>query len=338
MNGTQHRYIFNGTLVVDTGLHVGSGYGNPRTEATIVRDQSGRPYIPGSSFKGALRSTVENLIAALDIGLVSCQLIDSDTFPCITVNQNLRADYTALRESPDTDEDDLMAFLFGSSDADRKLCHTCELFGSPVLASKLKIADLPRLPLTEQPDVLTNEAYALARHIVDKTDDNVLGSAPAERIIDEIVQAISTYQRDGRQGPDTEVRHGVGIDRDTRTARERIKFDYEAVPPDTQFRWELILEDPSPTDLQLLAVGLQEMRLGHVPLGGNTSRGTGRCKLQIESITQVNFTDRDSLLTYLLQSAVPTEETPPRPAGESLSINEFFTQRIESLFGEVQED
>jgi CRISPR-associated RAMP protein (TIGR02581 family) len=57
-------YTFGGTLVLDTALHIGSGGGGTSqggardVDATVIRDAAGRPYIPGSSLRGALRAAL----------------------------------------------------------------------------------------------------------------------------------------------------------------------------------------------------------------------------------------------------------------------------------------
>lgn len=246
------RIVLTGHLKTTTGLHVGSGYGSERTDATVVRDAWGDPFIPGSSFKGALRSTVERTIAGLSgVGIRSCQLTESPDSDCLTTNREWQKEYTALQESMsgvNFDEKRLITFLNGS----HGLCDTCWLFGSPYNQSRLLVKDLPWRP-GNQPD--------------------------AEK-----------------RG---EIRHGVGIDRDTQTARDQIKFDFEALPSQLAFAVELVVERPSPLDQALLAVGLQEMALGFVPLGGIRSRGLGQCQLHMEEVQRVNLGDKAGLLAWL---------------------------------------
>jgi len=56
----EKRYLFLGVLTLKTGLHVGSGWaaGSP-SNSPVIRTPDGKPFIPGSSFKGAFRSNVE---------------------------------------------------------------------------------------------------------------------------------------------------------------------------------------------------------------------------------------------------------------------------------------
>lgn len=257
---TSTRYFLAGELITDTGLHVGSGYGSARTDATVVRDFWGRPYIPGSSFKGALRSAVERLIAGLvDSSLQSCQLIDGTSI-CLSTDRTRQDSFSDLAEQ-NPPEKALIDFL---NDPAKGLCDTCMLFGSPFSQARLSVADLP-----------------------------LAGTA--------------------EQAAASEIRHGVGIDRDTLTARERIKFDFEALPSQLHFAVELTLDRPSALDLGLLALGLQEMALGLVPLGGIRSRGLGRCTLALQTVGRVDLSDKKAVLASLL-SGKPAAGEPVDPA------------------------
>jgi len=242
------RYTLTGQLITDTGLHVGSGFSNPRTDAAVVRDAWGRPYIPGSSFKGVLRSTVERMIAGLDGNLItSCQLTDGFAH-CLSTNQERQQRYSRLQESQVT-EAAMVDFLRGPEG----LCDTCWLFGSPFVQSRLYVTDLAQAP-------------------------RQTGQTP---------------------DPQSEIRHGVGIDRETLTARDQIKFDYEVLPSQLAFTVELIVDRPSPLDRILLALGLQELRQGFAPLGGIRSRGLGRCTLQLGRLQRLDLGSRAALLAYL---------------------------------------
>jgi CRISPR-associated RAMP protein (TIGR02581 family) len=274
------RYILHGQMITDTGLHVGSGYGSPRTNATVVRDMEQRPYIPGSSFKGALRSTVERLIAGLPGSKVtSCQLAE-DYADCLTTDKTRQQKYQDLQEHfarKEKTEQDLIDFL---KDGDG-LCDTCRLFGSPFSQSRLLVRDLT---------LTSNEG-------------KVAG----------------------------EIRHGVGIDRETLTAREKIKFDFEALPSQLQFEAELIVERPSPLDLALLALGLREMELGFVPLGGIRSRGLGRCHLASLEVRELDLTNKTAVLSFLRQSRPASQEQARQLAGQPKDASEFIEQHLTEL-------
>ena len=230
----ESRYFFSGKILLLNELHIGSGKGDGSTDALVIRDHNDRPFIPGSSLRGALRSTIERI--ALSIGLEPCLLIKDK--PCVTTSDDIREKFNEL------DASDIPAFLSNDS----MVCPVCQLFGSRVVASKIKIPDLPIL------------------------DDN---------------------------GFKTSIRDGVAIDRDTETAKDGAKFDFESVPKDIRFKFELIGENLIPRDLTLLAIGLKELKESNFWLGGNTARGLGRCQLE-EELNIKYFKGAKGLKDYLL--------------------------------------
>ncbi|MCS6862323.1 MAG: RAMP superfamily CRISPR-associated protein, partial [Abditibacteriales bacterium] len=64
----QNRVTLKGTLTAQTALRIGAGRatGVTGTDLPVVRDATGKPYIPGSSFKGALRAYVESLVRSVN--------------------------------------------------------------------------------------------------------------------------------------------------------------------------------------------------------------------------------------------------------------------------------
>jgi CRISPR/Cas system CSM-associated protein Csm3 (group 7 of RAMP superfamily) len=73
-------------------------------------------------------------------------------------------------------------------------------------------------------------------------------------------------------------RDGVGIDRDTETAAERIKFDFEVLERGCDFDFRLELENATSDDMALLYILLKEMERG-IDVGGKKMRGLGRVTL-----------------------------------------------------------
>ena len=56
------RYLFTGRLVMESGLHIGGGRDTlTTTDSAVMKYIDDRPFIPGSSMKGAFRSTVERV-------------------------------------------------------------------------------------------------------------------------------------------------------------------------------------------------------------------------------------------------------------------------------------
>lgn len=244
------RYHITGRLVMDTALHIGGGR-NPAaaTDSPVVRDGAGRPFIPGSSLKGAFRAAVERLVPNIP-HLRTCGLSDA---PDACANR-LREE---LKDRKNIPEDELLAIL------DRILCDTCRTFGMTHLASVALFHDAP----------------------------------------------LSEVWRNLPEVP-TQIRDGVGIDRDSERAREGIKYDFEVVPPQTSFDFALTLENPTERDLGLVALGLQEFIAGMIPLGGIRSRGLGRCHLEGVKVESVDFGNAKAMTAYLLNGHMTEEATP----------------------------
>lgn len=98
-----------------------------------------------------------------------------------------------------------------------------------------------------------------------------------------------------------QVRDGVVIDRDSRTAVDRLKYDYEVIPPGSQFQLCIDLENPNGSDLALLGAALFEWHAGS-SLGGFTSRGLGRFHLKDIKLSGVDLNDPGQCLKFLTET------------------------------------
>lgn len=116
------RYRLRATLRTLTGLRIGSAKSLDvaSTDLPVVRDGLGRPYIPGSSLKGSLRSGLEALLRGL--GHEALRACDPFRAPCIPPDP-------APGSPP--------------PDPTRELCTACGLFGSQHMAGRLFVHDLP---------------------------------------------------------------------------------------------------------------------------------------------------------------------------------------------------
>jgi CRISPR-associated RAMP protein (TIGR02581 family) len=128
------RVRFEGQLRMNSALHVGSGSEASHADATVLRHADGRPFIPGSSLKGALRSHLERLSqspALADVGVESCLLYPDHPQETTAPNCPTPGWVDAGKDATSAEEEQFEA-----------LCHTCTLFGSPILAGKVRIPDL----------------------------------------------------------------------------------------------------------------------------------------------------------------------------------------------------
>jgi CRISPR-associated RAMP protein (TIGR02581 family) len=242
------RYDLRGYLLTETGLHIGAGGSLTvvGSDNPIVRDINGLPYIPGSSFKGVLRSLVEALVRAISPEgdnrqePRACDPLDQGKW-CIPPRPQMEEWQMQVQNNQMTQQE-LDARIWKES------CTVCRLFGSPWLASKVKVQDL----------YLAEGASWIGR---------------------------------------VEVRDGVAIDRDTETVSGGRKYDFEVVPRGTKFSLRIRADNASAEELGLLFLGLREFSNGGVWVGGNTSRGLGRVRVDWDEFELVE--GRDGLLDYL---------------------------------------
>jgi CRISPR/Cas system CSM-associated protein Csm3 (group 7 of RAMP superfamily) len=78
-----------------------------------------------------------------------------------------------------------------------------------------------------------------------------------------------------------EVRDGVGISRETRTAADSVKFDVEVVPAGTRFRGRIRFKNPADYEVGFLAQALWMLHEGILLLGGKSARGLGWVQVEV---------------------------------------------------------
>ena len=113
--------------------------------------------------------------------------------------------------------------------------------------------------------------------------------------------------------PITEVRDGVGLDRDSRLAVPGVKYNFESLPPGTRFHFRCSAENLDDEGEALLAAGILELCNGHLPLGGKVTRGLGSVSLDAKSlnIARTDFTDVDDCLRFFRGDLAPEDPNPP---------------------------
>ncbi len=110
----------------------------------------------------------------------------------------------------------------------------------------------------------------------------------------------------GTENPIAEVRDGVRIDHEKRTAADKAKFDIELLPAGTKFklRFELLISefhsDTQRTQLlHGLAVALQGFESSAIHLGRRKRRGYGECRVTQWQASYYDLRQRDGLLAWL---------------------------------------
>jgi CRISPR-associated RAMP protein (TIGR02581 family) len=138
----QNRHRFRGTLEMQTALHIGGGrVTSNNSNSPVVLTPEGVPFIPGSSFKGALRSVVEKFVPLLPGDFFTCALLEPGEAEqvegkklCSTARQQEIA-----QDRREKTAEQVAAIL---EQARKDCCDTCKLFGSPFAASRVSVKDL----------------------------------------------------------------------------------------------------------------------------------------------------------------------------------------------------
>jgi CRISPR-associated protein Csm3 len=115
-----------------------------------------------------------------------------------------------------------------------------------------------------------------------------------------------------------ELRNGVGIDRDKELAASGVLYDFEAVPPETGFELRVTVDNPTEADVGLLLYLFNELHLGNLTLGGKTSRGLGRVRVDWEMIEEITLEAGNPFAALLssrdlLSPTSPTSSPEPVP-------------------------
>ena len=93
-----NRYVVTGKLVTEAPLHVGGAAPDQDSDAPFLRDSTG-PYIPGSSLRGVMRSSLERILQSLG-GDRGCVLFARGLHSrCLTDQVNLEKFQKPLRGS-----------------------------------------------------------------------------------------------------------------------------------------------------------------------------------------------------------------------------------------------
>ena len=153
----KNRLELTGTLWTVTALRISQGRSLEPigSDLPVVKDALGRPPIPGSSFKGALRSRLESFLRGIDESLVANPAIEDEwAIPYQDVTQNgvllkkgistLKAEADEIFKNDSGKESKKDKWLTDQISAKTDLASL--LLGSPWMASKFQVRDLTVLP------------------------------------------------------------------------------------------------------------------------------------------------------------------------------------------------
>jgi CRISPR-associated RAMP protein (TIGR02581 family) len=131
----ENRLRITGELVAVTGVRVGMSAESAMPTATdlpVIKDANGRPFIPGSSLRGAVRAHIERIVRAFEPSVGNGR----GALDPIDVRK-----YNSLYDGKSEEQ-----IFEVSSRVD-------QVFGSPKLASRVRFTDLPLLTEGAEPEL-----------------------------------------------------------------------------------------------------------------------------------------------------------------------------------------
>ncbi len=132
----KNRLEITGKLTTITALRISAGRSTEPigTDLPVIKDALGHPLIPGSSFKGAMRSRLESFLRGIDSSFAE----DPGDFTSSSRTQYVKD----LKDTYKNNDLELTQQLLEMTDL---ISH---LFGSPWIASKFQVRDLTVVPDT----------------------------------------------------------------------------------------------------------------------------------------------------------------------------------------------
>lgn len=136
----KNRLELTGTLITITALRISAGRSTEPigSDLPVIKDAFDRPLIPGSSFKGALRSRLESFLRGINPDFAANPAVESEW--SITPDEMSDFKESIKNLKPAEKEDRLHTFIIDNTDL------VSYLFGSPWLASKFQVRDLTVFP------------------------------------------------------------------------------------------------------------------------------------------------------------------------------------------------
>lgn len=147
----KNRLEITGTLTTVTALRISAGRSTEPigSDLPVIKDALGRPLIPGSSFKGALRSRLESFLRGINPSLAANPAIEAEwsiTKERLNGENGIKEEIEKElenypeKERPAKRDELLTNKIINETDL---ISH---LFGSPWLASKFQVRDLTVIP------------------------------------------------------------------------------------------------------------------------------------------------------------------------------------------------
>lgn len=134
----KNRLEITGILKTVTALRISAGRSTEPigSDLPVIKDALGRPLIPGSSFKGALRSRLESFLRGINPRFAANPALETEWSITQERMSHFKNEQIIKKDKLQEKEENLHNFIIENTDL------ISLLFGSPWLSSKLQIRDL----------------------------------------------------------------------------------------------------------------------------------------------------------------------------------------------------
>ncbi|WP_017741236.1 CRISPR-associated RAMP protein Csx7 [Scytonema hofmannii] len=339
----KNRLEITGTLTTITALRISTGRSSEPigSDLPVIKDSLGNPLIPGSSFKGAMRSRLESFLR----GILRHENLKKErqlvANPAIEEEWSLTS--SELKKIKELNLQQLLILYqlqitedFQDLSLDELIKYIQDKDLLPDHATKAKIINIKQLNLEQ---LIILRQVGKTENFLNLTFEEVIQLIQAEDLLleDELNKLKEKYKNDFAltsviqkntdlvshlfgspwiaskfQVRDLTVvrdtwfgqyqeRDGVAIDRDTETAADGKLYDFQVVPASTQFEFKAVVENAEPGELGLLMIGLHQFETEQIPLGGGRSRGLGVVKLEIDKMYWLDVNNDPEKLLTYLQ-------------------------------------
>ncbi|MEH2295171.1 type III CRISPR-associated RAMP protein Csx7 [Nostoc sp.] len=143
----KNRLEITGTLTTITALRISAGRSTEPigTDLPVIKDALGQPLIPGSSFKGAMRSRLESFLRGIDFSLAANPAIEAEwsiTNERLNGKNGIKKEVEKELEEYPQEERSAKRDQLLTNKIINETDLASRLFGSPWIASKFQVRDL----------------------------------------------------------------------------------------------------------------------------------------------------------------------------------------------------
>lgn len=128
------------------------------------------------------------------------------------------------------------------------------------------------------------------------------------------------------------ARDGICIDPLTGTARDAMKYDFEVVDPETEFKFraQVTLREGfcRNTFLRIIVSIIKILAEGKLSLGAMTTKGFGKCKLKHYGVYEYNFSNKRDVFAWLKRETLDEQKM-------TLDFDLAFAEKEGSMFLEA---